>query len=114
GADLAEEQYPVANRTGARVAPERDRLALDVLHDQERVTVRRHPAIEKRGNVAVLEAGQDLTLPAEARQRQLRIEAAADQLDRHPLAVLVVGTDRFIDRAHPALPDEPHHLVRAE
>ncbi len=102
---VEEQSQALANRKLAVVAIAIDRLALDVLHHEVRPAVLRHAAVDEPRDAGMLEACKDLTLGDESVEHVLGIETAADELDRHVLAVLIVVARREIDRAHAAASD---------
>jgi hypothetical protein len=93
------------------LAPGVDRLALHELQYEIRPPVRRDPAVEKAGDVRMLEARQDLALAQEAAQHRVRVHAALEELERHRLLEVTVGALGLPDLAHAAAPEKPLQAI---
>ena len=113
-ADLPEQLQPRGGIEPARLAVLHDGLALDVLHGEVRQTVGRRPAVEEAGDVRVLEAGEDLTLVAEAADDGIGVHAAFEDLDGDALLVRVVAADGQIDRPHAATSQLATQTIRPD
>jgi len=61
----------------------------------------------------MLQPREDLPLPLETAPRELGIEADLHQLDRDSHLKRVFA-DSLVDRAHPAVSDQPHDAIRPE
>ena len=96
------------------IGPAVDGLTVDVLHHQIRPPVFAGAGVEEAGDGGVIEAFEDLALAFEAAQQDLRVEAAPQDLDRHPSAVRVVAVRRQVDLAHAALAEIVEDLVGAD
>src|ERR1051325_6761343 len=98
----------------ARPAIFRNRLAVDVFHDQVRQTLGCGAAVQQASDVGMVEAGQDLALPPEAPDIHGRVQAAFDYFDGYSLLVLVVIADGLVDGSHAAVADDLGDAVGAE
>jgi hypothetical protein len=79
-------------------------LTIDEVHDQE-VPLVAHPSVQDLHHPRVVQAGQDLHLPQEARERGGGLEAGLqDGLDGHHAAA--VRVDPPVHPPHPALADQ--------
>jgi hypothetical protein len=112
-ADLEEKLESLLHRERPAVGPGIDRLALDVLHGEERHTLVRAAAVQEAGDVGVVQRGEDLALGPEAREHLLGVHAALDDLERDPVLVLAVRALGEVDGAHPSPPQLTHHPVGA-
>ena len=77
-------------------------VPFDVLHDEVREPVVRRPAIQQPGDVGVIEAGENLSLGAEATTDLVGVQAELDDLDGDAALELVVVAYGQVDGAHPA------------
>ena len=68
------------------------------LHREVRQTLECRSAVEQAGDIGVFQAGENLTLVPEAADDGLRVHAALQDLDRHPLLVGVVAADGEVPR----------------
>ena len=110
----ADQRDAFFGRESPAVAVGVDRLAVDVLHDEVGRAVRRAPAVEQPRDVRVLQRRQDLPLHAQPALHLAREHAAADQLDRDLLLVLLVGALGEIHIAHAAGAELAHDPVRTQ
>ena len=109
-----EHAQPIGERQLVPVAVAVDGLALDELHHDVGRAVVGRAAVEEPRDVRMLEAGEDLPLPPEVADRVVAGAADRDDLDRDPLAVLIVGARGQIDDAHPAVAELAEHAVGAD
>ena len=105
GADVAEQLEALGDGALVLLAVTIDANAFDVLHHQVGKAVGRGSAIDQRGDVGMVKAGEHLALQAEAAQDFLRIHAALDQLDRHLLLEFVVEARGQPHRSHASAAD---------
>src|SRR6266480_5196050 len=78
------------------------RLAFDKLHHEIGQAVIRGTAIQKQGNVWMVQSSEYLALFAKAPQNKIGIHAPLDQLDRDSLVEFMIDAQRFIDSPHAA------------
>ena len=97
-----EQAEAVAQVQVAPGAPGVDGHTVDELHHQVGPAVGSHATVQQPRDVGMVQVGQDLALGAEAAQHLLAVHAPAHQLQRHLLAVLVVGAHGAVDHAHAA------------
>ena len=110
GADLQRERDLLPQVETRR--EEVDRLAVDVLHHEERLAVRDVPGVEKAGDVRVRDAGENLPLLQEA----LALGGAGarrQQLDGDALPHFAVHALGDVDRAHAAAADDLEQAIRS-
>ena len=113
GADHAEEPEALPYLQPAPIAEHRDRLALDVLHDEVGKAVLGVAAVQQARDVGVVEAGEDLPFLTKSAENEVGVDAALDDLDRHALLVLLVGANGEVDVPHPTAPEQAVHPVRS-
>jgi len=111
---LQEQRHARAQRQAARVAPVRDRLALDVLQGEPGPALGIHAAIEQARDAVVRQARQDGAFAAEARAQLRAVAGRANALDRHLLAQLGVIALGQPHHAHAAAPQFAQQAVGAE
>src|SRR3970282_1264848 len=101
GTDIEEEAQPRIDRQALLIAIPIDRRAFDVLHHEIQTAVRRDAAVDQRGNVRMLEAGQGLAVLEETTpQVCVATRTASHQLDRDaPIELFVVALGP-VHRAH--------------
>src|SRR5690606_40548290 len=100
-----EQKQSVAHVEVLLVAIRVDGFPLDVLHDDERLSVIRYSAIEKSGNVRMVERREDLPFDAKSPQRIWRVATRSQQLDRDLLLVLAIRARCQVNASHSAMPD---------
>ena len=113
-ADLPEELEPLVGRQLPLVAILVDRLPLDILHDEVGTAILGGAAVEQLGDVRMVQVSEDLALGAEAADDLVRVHAAPDELEGHPLLELLVRPLRQVDRAHAPPAELAHHPVGAD
>ena len=113
-ADLQHQAAAGLDGEFAGVAPVVDRLSRHILHHQKGPARGIRSAVDKAGDVRMIEAGQDLALMAEAADQFRRLHAILHQLEGRLLLKLVVGANRQVDHAHAAAADLVHHPPCAE
>ncbi len=86
----------------------------DVLHHQVWKVVVGRPAVQKAGDILVLEACQNLTLLAKPSDDEVGSERILDYFDRDFLAVFAIVSNCQIDGSHPAAPDLAQDSVRPD
>ncbi len=101
-ADLSEQFEPRAQGQRAPLAIRRDRLAVDVFHDEIGLGLRRNPAIEQGDDVRMVKCRQDLTFSAKAARRIGVTHRRGDQLDGNLLRKIAASPFGAIDGAHAA------------
>jgi len=110
--DLASQRQRLFEWEGAGFQTLRERRALDELHD-EGFGVLALLQAEDRGDVRVMQLGQELCLALETRQTlPVFDERRGEHLDRH--VTLQLGVGRAVDLPHPALAQRGGDLVGAE
>ena len=95
-----------------RVAPCRNRVAVDKLHDQKRTSVGCSPSIQQARDTRVFETSQDLAFgmkPSELAGRFM-----AQQLQSATLGEALICSRGQVDLAHAATTDQAINLPRAE
>ncbi len=88
-----------------------NRLAVDLLEDEERAAIRSDAAVEETRDPRVGEPGEDLALLQEAAQDFVRVDAALEELERHPLFEVAVDALGLPDLAHSAAAEEREQAV---
>ena len=111
-ADGAEEPKAFPHLRHVPLAERRDRLSLDVLHDEIGKPVIGIAAVKKAGDVGVVEAGEDLPFLTELAENEIGVGPTLDDLDRHALPVLLVGASGEVDVPHPPAPEQGEDFVR--
>ena len=86
----------------------------DVFHDQVGDAVFGHPAVQQAGDVGVVEVGQDLALLAKAGDDGVGVHPAFNQLDGHPLLILIVVPMGGVDHRHAPTSHFAHHPIGTE
>src|SRR5262245_179268 len=81
------------------------RPALDVLHHQVRKAILSCAAIEKAGDILMVEIREYLTFISKAAQDYHRIHSALNQLDCDLPVILIIIADGQINRAHASASD---------
>jgi hypothetical protein len=76
-----------------------DGLAFDVLHDKVRSAILGRSSIEELRDIGMLQGRQDLALATEVPD-EIPSGGIGNELDRHPLPVLIVVSEREVDRSH--------------
>jgi len=76
------------------VAPDVDRLSIDVFCDQEWIARRGHAAVEQAGNVVVVQRSQELALNFEAAQKFRACQISGHDLQRDGLIELTIRAAR--------------------
>ncbi len=107
GADLQEQAHAIAQAERMRVAPAIDRFAVDQFHREVRRPGIVHAAVEQRGDVRVLQAGQDLAFAQEAPAQRRLVQADANALDGGLLLEAPVDAFAAVDRTHASVADHP-------
>ena len=79
-ADVEEEAQALPDAEAFLGAQYRERPALDVLHDEVRAAVRRGAAVEKAGDVGMLQVREDLSLGPNLRSTESRSMPARTSL----------------------------------
>ena len=103
-ADLPQHLDPLTKGRALFSAPAVDAFPFDDLHRKIRQTFGGSAAVEKTGDVWMVELGQDLALAPQAFEHVLRFHARAYYLERHPaaeFAVVAVG-QKYRAEATPA------------
>ncbi len=111
---LAEERHARVDREPVRVAPVGDRRALDELHREPGLAVRRDARVVEARDVRVGERGEDLALAREALGDRARPCAEVRELERHrprEAAVRALGEPH---RPHAALAQRRHEPPGAD
>ncbi len=90
---LREVEVPIVGVAGQRGAGH-------VLHHQIGLSLVGYSPVQQRGDVGMLEPGQDLSLGSEAAEQVLGVPPGPHQLDGHLLFVLGIGPPSPIDLAH--------------
>ena len=103
-----------ARREAVLVAVAVDRLAVDVLHDEVRLAVVGHAAVEQPRDVRMIERREDLSLGAEAVASMSASEPAAQQLERDLLLELSVGALGEEDAPMPAAAELADDAIGAD
>jgi hypothetical protein len=110
--DLAGDGEDLFEREGAALQPLGEILSLDELHDEGADTARLLEAVD-RGDVGVLQLGEELRFALEARETLgVGGECLGQDLDRDLAPELRVG--RPVDDPHPALAERAGDLVGSE
>src|SRR5207245_994042 len=81
GADLTKQHQALSRREHLGVTVVIDRLALDVLHHEVRKTVGSRASLKQTRDVWMFKIGEDLPLHHEPTQNDVRVHAAANELD---------------------------------
>jgi hypothetical protein len=113
-AQLSEELQALRDRMALAIAVPIDGLPLDVLHDEVGTSVLSCATIEKAGDVRVIEAREDLSLPAKARNDLVPVHIRSDDLDRDALLVLLVCPCREVHAPHAPAPELLESLIGAD
>ena len=113
-AHVEEERQSLLQPQPTLVAVGEERLARDVLHDEERAAVQRRAAVDQSCDVGMLEHRQDLPLGTESLQDLVRTQEGIDQLDRDLLREALVVAGGPIDHPHAAAADLLEDPVGAE
>src|SRR5690606_35963186 len=98
-ADLQEELEPIANIQAMLVAVFVERLTMDVLHDEERLSFCGFSSVDETRDIRMIETCQDLPLRTEALARIAMDRRRVDDLDRNLCGILAIGTLREINSA---------------
>jgi hypothetical protein len=77
-------------------------------------SVSRHSAVQQPGDIGVFQCREDLPFVPEPCQDFRGIHAAANNLNRHLLFILFIGTYRSVHGSHAALADESRGPVSAD
>ncbi len=104
-AHLSKQREPRGQAESVFIAVAGDGCAVDVLQHEIGPAIIHHAPVEQSGDVAVVQPGQDLALVPEAPNGLVGIHTALDDLDRHPLSVLIIGANRFVHDSHAAVTD---------
>ena len=91
-----------------------DGKAFDELHHEVRQALVCGAGVEELRDVRVLQAGEDLSLRAEAPGEHVAVRAAPDRLDRDPVRDMAIRAFRLVDRTHPSLSDPPGQAIRPQ
>ena len=91
-----------------------DRRARDEIHHEPGLAVGSGAAVQQLGDVGVFKMGQNAALGFEASHGVTRIQAAADNFQRHQLAIKVVHAHGLVNHAHAAFADDLYNAVRAD
>jgi hypothetical protein len=113
-ADLAEQLKPCGRVELPALAEVHDVLAFDVLHREVGKAVGSSAAVEQRGDVRVVEAGEHLPFMTEAADDGLRIHAALEDLDRDAFVEGFVIANAQKHLPHAAVAENAHEPVRAD
>src|SRR6202011_3992635 len=79
-----------------------DWLAINVLEDKKRTSIRREAPIEQPRNAGVRQTSEYLPLPAKSLGKGRGKNALLQYLQGHVLVILAVCTLREVDCSHPA------------
>src|SRR5215831_1552939 len=90
------------------------RLAFDVFHYEVGQPFGSSSTVQQPRNVRVIQVGENLALVSESTDDKMIVHPTPDQLDCNSPFELVVGSDRQVDRAHPAGPDFSNNLISAQ
>ena len=112
-ANLQKKGKSFTNRQRASVAIRGERLALDVLHHEVRLSILRDPAVQERRDVRMRQVGENLSFAPEASLRRIARGLCAEQFDGDAFAILVISTRCFVHRAHASHTDEALDIVCA-
>jgi hypothetical protein len=102
--DLNQKPRAAMLRNPVHGAPAVDRFTIDEIDRQPGLAVPGAAAVDQTSDVRMIQIGQDLALDAQALQ-PIAVGEAADQLDCHALAILVVVAFGREYRAHAAVAD---------
>ena len=91
-----------------------DRHARDVLHDEVRLSDRRHATVEEGDDVRVLERREDLAFGAKPAGGVARTHGRTGDLDRDPVLEEAIGTLGEVDAAHTPFADEVDETILAD
>lgn len=109
-----EQPETLPQRKSVLVAILVDRLTLDVVHDDVRLTSLGRSAVHEPRDVRMLEGGQNLPFLPEPADDVLAGETATHEFDGNLLAKVVIGASGQEDRSHAADANLPDELVRPD
>ncbi|ODV20559.1 MAG: hypothetical protein ABT27_07585 [Lysobacteraceae bacterium SCN 69-25] len=113
-ADLDEQRQTRVEIQAPRVAPGRQRLAVDEFHREPRTTVLVEAAVDQACDVRMFQPRQDFALAQEAREHFLGIHAALDALERDRQARDAGHRLGPVHRAHAAAAEAATETERAD
>jgi len=84
----------------------RQRLTVDILHDQVGLPLVGHPAVEERRDVGVDQSSENLAFGSESPHQVIGVAAGPNQLDGDLLLVLGIGPTGAVHLTHPTPADD--------
>src|SRR3974390_2266924 len=96
-----EQLHSLSDRQPTALTEQRDRLALNVFHHDERAAIRRLSSVEDGSDIRVGHRRQGLPFGAKPLNQRGPLHALANHFDGDELEVLIVGPYGEIDNSHP-------------
>jgi len=109
--DGHEETQPPADVQPLEVAVLRQRLSVDVFHDEVRAAVHVCARFEHGRDARMVQGSEDLPFGPEPREHVLRVDTAAQELHRDEIPERRVVALREEHRAHPSASEAADHAV---